>query len=81
MSAPDGGDHFVGLGTPSKINVVIIEEAIDGRLKGARGAEDAALQALPSTALSLEAEVGVKWNVHRGCRVSYWRTAGCLWAA
>ena len=32
----------------------------------------------PSTALSQEAEVGVKWNVQRGWRASHWRTAGCL---
>src|SRR6202042_1176330 len=34
----------------------------------------------PSTALSQEAEVGVKWNVQRGWRASHWRTAGCLWS-
>ena len=28
----------------------------------------------PSTALSQDAEVGVKWNVQRGCRASHWRT-------
>ena len=33
----------------------------------------------PSTALSHDAEVGVKWNVQRGCRVSHLRTCGCLW--
>jgi hypothetical protein len=35
----------------------------------------------PSTALSHEAEVGVKWNVERGWRASHRRTAECLWAA
>ena len=35
----------------------------------------------PSTALSQDAEVGVKWNVQRGCRASHWRTLGCLWVA
>jgi hypothetical protein len=35
----------------------------------------------PSTALSHEAEVGVKWNVHRGWRANHRRTVGCLWAA
>src|SRR5262249_51495223 len=35
----------------------------------------------PSTALSQEAEVGVKWKVQRGCRRSHWRTFGCLWVA
>ena len=33
----------------------------------------------PSTALSHDAELGVKWNVQRGCRVSHLRTCGCLW--
>ena len=32
----------------------------------------------PSTA-GHDAEVGVKWNVQRGCRVSHLRTCGCLW--
>ena len=32
----------------------------------------------PSTALSQDADVGVKWNVQRGCRVNHWRTFGCL---
>src|SRR5882762_9902274 len=27
----------------------------------------------PSTVLSQDAEVGVKWNVQRGCRASHWR--------
>jgi hypothetical protein len=35
----------------------------------------------PSTALSQEAEVGVKWNVQRGSRASHFRTSGCLWPA
>ena len=35
----------------------------------------------PSTALSHDAEVGVKWNVQRGWRASHRRTVGCLWAA
>ena len=36
---------------------------------------------MPSTALSHEAEVGVKWKVQRGWRASHRRTAGCLWGA
>jgi hypothetical protein len=32
-----------------------------------------------STALSREAEVGVKWNVRRGGRASQASTLGCLW--
>ena len=35
----------------------------------------------PSTALSQEHEVGVKWKVKRSCRSSQGRTLGCLWAA
>ena len=35
----------------------------------------------PSTALIQEAEVGVKWKTHRGCRSSQARTLGCLWVA
>src|SRR5208282_6305520 len=35
----------------------------------------------PSTALSQDADMGVKWNVQRGCRDSHWRTFGCLWVA
>ena len=33
----------------------------------------------PSTALSHEAEVGVKWKVKHGWRSSQARTLGCLW--
>src|SRR4029077_16150993 len=35
----------------------------------------------PSTALSQDAEVGVKWKVQRGSRASHRRTRGCLWVA
>src|SRR5271154_6727359 len=35
----------------------------------------------PSTALSQEHEVGVKWKTKRGWRSSQTRTLGCLWAA
>ena len=35
----------------------------------------------PSTALSQEHEVGVKWKVKRSWRESHWRTLGCLWVA
>src|SRR5271167_1156416 len=35
----------------------------------------------PSTALAQEQEVGVKWKVKRGCRVSHAVTLGCLWVA
>ena len=32
----------------------------------------------PFTALSQDAEVGVKWNVQRGFRANHWRTFGCI---
>ncbi len=32
-----------------------------------------------STAFGHDPEVGVKWNVHRGCRLSQDFTFGCLW--
>src|SRR5262249_5700303 len=35
----------------------------------------------PSTALTQEQEVGVKWKVKRGCRASQAVTFGCLWVA
>src|ERR1700751_5056373 len=35
----------------------------------------------PSTALSQDADVGVKWKVQRGCRANHWRTFGGLWVA
>src|SRR4051812_20812576 len=41
----------------------------------------ASLAKKPSTALSHEHEVGVKWKAKRGCRSSHWPTFGCLWAA
>jgi hypothetical protein len=31
--------------------------------------------------LSQEPEVGVKWNVQRGCRASQASTLGCVWVA
>src|SRR6516165_9509349 len=34
-----------------------------------------------STALSQDAEVGVKWKVQRGWRASQANTLGCLWVA
>ena len=49
--------------------------------------EKSQIQALDRTQPGLpmkpgrDAEVGVKWNVQRGCRASHWRTFGCLWVA
>ena len=70
------------------MGVVIVEEAVDCGLEVGDGPEDAALERRlvrtakkPSTALSHEADVGVKWKDQRGWRASHRRTAGCLWAA
>jgi hypothetical protein len=35
----------------------------------------------PSTALSQEQDLGVKWKVKRSWRASQARALGCLWAA
>jgi hypothetical protein len=35
----------------------------------------------PSTALSQDADVGVKWNTHLGWSASQARTLGYLWVA
>ena len=54
------------------------DEAVDGGLEVDNASEDTALQSPlgklaknPSTALSHEQEVGVKWKVKRGCRSSH----------
>ena len=64
------------------------EEAVDGGLElDERGKAPRfkrrreSLAKKPSTALSHEHEVGVKWNTQRSCRSSHLRTFGCLWAA
>ena len=88
MPSFDGGDNFVWIGDPSEgfgMGVVIVEEAIDRGLEVGDGSEDSRLRRRlarvakkPSTALSQEAEVGVKWKVHRGLRANHWRTTVCL---
>ena len=64
------------------------DEAIDGGLQVDGRDEDTrfnrrlmSFAKKPSTALSHEHDVGVKWNVKRSCRLSHRRTLGCLWAA
>ncbi len=66
----------------------VVEEAVDSMFEFLEGAEYAALEALlvsfakkPSTALSQEADVRVKWNTNRGCLSIHSRALGCLWAA
>ena len=90
MPASDGLDNFVGIGSPCegfRFGVVFDDEAIDCCLQVDDRQEDAAFRLFvslakkPSTALSQDADVGVKWNVQRGCLVNHWRTFGCLWVA
>jgi hypothetical protein len=83
-----GGDDAVGVGGPGErlwAVVVFGQVTIDGGLEVDEGIEDAALQSPagqfgknPSTALSQDAEVGVKWKVQRW-RASHALTLGCLW--
>src|SRR5438552_16835103 len=70
------------------IAVMFIEVAVHGGLQIDDGAEDPSSQAHAgqsgeefSTALSQELEVGVKWKVQRGWRMSQAWTLGCLWVA
>jgi hypothetical protein len=75
MPSLDGGDDFVGIGGPLEglgMSVVVFDEPVDGFLELGHRSEDAALEPSlvrmaknPSTALSQEAEVGVKWKVQR----------------
>jgi hypothetical protein len=84
----DGGDDFIRVGRPRewlRIGVCFSDEAVDDRLEIDDGAEDTTFQATsaelgeePSTALSQEHEVGVKWKTKRGWRSSQARTLGCL---
>ena len=62
------------------------EISIDGGLQVGVRAKDAArcrviLEKKVSTALSEEAEVGVKWKVQRGWRASQPSALECLWVA
>ena len=64
-----GADEWFGIG------VCLGDEAIDGGLSSRTDRNTprlrrrrVSLAKKPSTALSQDAEVGVKWNVHRGCR-------------
>jgi hypothetical protein len=84
----DGGDDFVGVLSPGKglwVCIGVVEEAVDGIFEFLEGAEPAALEALLvsfakklSTALSQEADVGVKWKTNRGWFSIHSRTLGCL---
>ena len=76
MPPPDGGDDPIGVGGPLEGlgvgGVVLGDEAVDGGLEVDERVERAALQPAPeslakkpSTALSQEQDVGVKWKVKR----------------
>ena len=67
---------------------MLYEISVDGGLEVDDRMEDAAADALAgdlekklSTALSQEAEIGVKWKVQRGWRDRQAHTLGCLWVA
>jgi len=89
--AVDGDENGIGgFGPDERLGFVVgfSDEAVDGGLKLDNRCEDAAFEALPvslankpSTALTQEQEVGVKWKVKRGCRASQAVTFGCLWVA
>jgi hypothetical protein len=75
VPAFDGGDDLVGIGGPGEglgLLVVLSKEAVDGGLEVDERMKNPALERRfdslakkPSTALSHEHEVGVKWKVKR----------------
>ena len=81
MPASDGGNDFVGIGGPSegrRLQVMFFEEAVDGGLQVETDLKTprfnrrfVRVAKKPSTALSHEQEVGVKWKTNRGCRASH----------
>jgi hypothetical protein len=70
-----------GLGSRSTKRLMVAWRSTTHRKTPRFSRRFASLAKKPSTALSHEQEVGVKWKVKRGCRSSYCRTFGCLWAA
>jgi hypothetical protein len=76
VPASDGGDDFVGIGDPLerlRVGVVVVKEAIDRGLQSVTDRRTPRLRRRlgrtpkkPSTAMSHEADVGVKWKVQRG---------------
>jgi hypothetical protein len=85
----DGADDFVRVGGPRewlRVGAGLSDEAVDGDLEIDDGAEDTrfsnrrrlSLGKNPSTALSKEHDVGVKWKTKRGWRSSQARMLGCL---
>ena len=78
LPAFDSGQDVLWVGGPDEgfwIGVCVSDKAVDGDLEFNDGSEYASLEATarelakkPSTALSQDAEVGVKWSVHREWR-------------
>jgi hypothetical protein len=90
VPALGGGDDVFAIGFSDEgagIVVVVLDEAVDGRLQVDQGAQGAALEAPGQPgeeALDVAApgpEAGVQWKVQRAWRASRWRTFGCLQAA
>ena len=92
VPSSDGGDDFVGVCGPCeglRFGVGLGEESVDGGLERSTTERKTprfkrhpdSLAKKPSTALSQEHEVGVKWKTKRSCRSSQARTFGCLCAA
>jgi hypothetical protein len=82
VATRSGGDDFVRIGCPDEglwLLVMIDDEAVDGGLENPALERGLVRMAKPSTALSQLAEVGVKWNIQRGCRPSHSITLGCFW--
>ena len=86
-----GSENDVGgFGPEERLGLVVCfgGEAVDGSLQFYDRCEVAAFELLrvslanrPSTELTQEQEVGVKWKVKRYCRCSQAVTFGCLWVA
>jgi hypothetical protein len=76
VPASDCSDDLVRIGDPLEgfaVSIVVVEEAVDGGLKVDDGSEMPRFSRRllnvakkPSTALSHEEEVGVKWKVQCG---------------
>jgi len=79
VSGPDEGFGVVaGFGEVSVDGGLEIDDALEHATLGRRLVN---LAKEPSTALSHEADVGVKWKWKRLCRSSQARTLGCLCVA
>ena len=68
-------------GTRANARLVLDRSERAGKIQQIKKAIYASPATAVSTAFSQEPEVGVKWNVQRGCRASQAFTFGCLWVA